>query len=124
MSGLDAEVIQRTLDGRLKISPDGTIRESSRYLLVGRESATRPEPVQAAWLYAQMVRWGQTRIDAEALKTAMAVFRPDLYDAALGRGRGDGAAAAAPFTAFAGPTFDPTDIAGYLASFAVARRAP
>ena len=35
--GVDAEVIQRTLDGRLKISPDGTRRESSRYLLVGRE---------------------------------------------------------------------------------------
>ncbi len=28
--GVDAEVVQRTLDGRLKISPDGTIRESSR----------------------------------------------------------------------------------------------
>jgi two-component system, oxyanion-binding sensor len=122
--GVDAEVIQRTLDGRLKISPDGTVRESSRYLLVGREGATRPEPAQAAWLYAQMVRWGQTRIDAEALKTAMGVFRPDLYDAALGRGRGDGTAAAAPFTAFAGPIFDPADIAGYLASFTVARRAP
>src|SRR5258708_34578634 len=26
--GVDADVIQRTLDGRLKISPDGTIRES------------------------------------------------------------------------------------------------
>jgi two-component system, oxyanion-binding sensor len=122
--GVDAEVIQRTLDGRLKISPDGTIRESSRYLLIGREGATRPEPVQAAWLYAQMVRWGQSRIDAEALRTAMAVFRPDLYDAALGRGRGDGTAVAAPFTAFDGPIFDPADIAGYLASFAVARRAP
>ena len=34
--GVDADVIQRTLDGRLKISPDGTMRESSRYLLVGR----------------------------------------------------------------------------------------
>jgi two-component system, oxyanion-binding sensor len=122
--GVNAEVIQRTLDGRLKISPDGTIRESSRYLLIGREGATRPEPVQAAWLYAQMVRWGQTRIDAEALRTAMAVFRPDLYDAALGRGRGEGAPAMAPFSAFDGPTFDPADIAGYLASFAVVRRAP
>ncbi|HBY26990.1 MAG TPA: nitrate transporter, partial [Bradyrhizobium sp.] len=35
--GVDASVIQRTLDGRLKISPDGTMRESNRYLLVGRE---------------------------------------------------------------------------------------
>ena len=82
--GVDADVIQRTLDGRLKISPDGTMRESSRYLLVGREGAARPDPVQAAWLYAQMVRWGQAAISPEALKTAKAVFRPDLYDAALG----------------------------------------
>jgi two-component system, oxyanion-binding sensor len=121
--GVNAEVIQRTLDGQLKISADGTIRESSRYLLVGREGAARPEPVQAAWLYAQMVRWGQTTIDAEALKTAMAVFRPDLYDAALGR-RGEGTPAPVPFSAFAGPAFDPVDIAGYLASFTVARRVP
>jgi two-component system, oxyanion-binding sensor len=118
--GVDAELIRRTLDGRLKISPDGTIRESGRYLLVGREGASRPEPVQAAWLYAQMVRWGQAGIDAEALKTAMAVFRSDLYDTALGRRGGSGTAA---FGAFSGPTFDPTDIASYLASFAVARRA-
>ena len=83
--GVDAEVIQRTLDGRLKISPDGTMRESSRYLLVGRQGAARPDPAQAAWLYAQMVRWGQTSVSPEALKVAMAVFRPDLYDAALGR---------------------------------------
>src|SRR5438309_1812412 len=82
--GVDADVIQRTLDGHLKISPDGTMRESSRYLLVGREGAARPDPVQAAWLYAQMVRWGQASISPEALKTAMGVFRPDLYEAALG----------------------------------------
>ena len=44
--GVDAEVIQRTLTGRLKISPDGTFRESGRYLLVGREGAGRPDPVQ------------------------------------------------------------------------------
>src|ERR1700720_1274274 len=46
--GVGADVIQRTLDGHLKISPDGTMRESSRYLLVGREGAARPDPVQAA----------------------------------------------------------------------------
>lgn len=59
--GVDASVIQRTLDGRLKISPDGTMRESNRYLLVGREAAARPDPAQAAWLYAQMVRWSTLR---------------------------------------------------------------
>jgi NitT/TauT family transport system ATP-binding protein len=119
--GVDAEVIQRTLDGRLKISPDGTMRESSRYLLVGREGAARPDPVQAAWLYAQMVRWGQAAISPEALRTAQAVFRPDLYDAALGR---EGKLADAPgaIGAFAGPAFDANDIAGHLAAFAIGRQ--
>jgi NitT/TauT family transport system ATP-binding protein len=119
--GVDAEVIQRTLDGRLKISPDGTMRESSRYLLVGREGAARPDPVQAAWLYAQMVRWGQTSISPEALETAMAVFRPDLYDAALGR-EGKAADTSDAVGAFAGPAFDANDIAGHLAAFQIGRR--
>ena len=119
--GVDAEVIQRSLTGRLKIAPEGAVRESGRYLLVGREGAGRPDPVQAAWLYAQMVRWGQTALSPEALRTAMAVFRPDLYDAALGRAGDD--QASTPFGAFAGPAFDPTDVGGYLASFEVGRRA-
>lgn len=119
--GVDAEVVLRTLDGRLKISPDGTYRESSRYLLVGREGAGRPDPVQAAWLYAQMVRWGQTALSPEALKTAMGVFRPDLYDAALGQGGADSAPNGG-VGAFAGPSFDPEDIGGYLASFEVGRQ--
>jgi NitT/TauT family transport system ATP-binding protein len=118
--GVDADVIQRTLDGRLKISPDGTMRESSRYLLVGRDAA-RPEPVQAAWLYAQMVRWGQASISPEALKTAHAVFRPDLYDAALGR-EGKPAEETDTVGAFAGPAFDSNDIAGHLAAFEIGRR--
>ena len=119
--GVDAEVIQRTLDGRLKISPDGTMRQSGRYLLVGREGAARPEPVQAAWLYAQMVRWGQTAYSPDALKTAMGVFRPDLYDAALGRDR-KAAGTSEAIGAFAGPPFNPDDIAGHLAAFAIRRQ--
>ena len=120
--GVDADTVRRTLDGRLKISPDGEVRESSRYLLVGREDTARPDPAQAAWLYAQMVRWGQTPISADALRSAMGVFRADLYDAALKR-RDAGAAAPASLGAFAGPEFDPADIDGYLASFEIGRRA-
>ncbi|MGB8402033.1 CmpA/NrtA family ABC transporter substrate-binding protein [Bradyrhizobium sp.] len=116
--GVDASVIQRTLDGRMKISPDGTTRESSRYLLVGREGAARPDPVQAAWLYAQMVRWGQTALRPEALKTATGVFRPDLYDAASARPENPVHASDA-IGAFAGPAFDPNDIQGHLAAFRI-----
>ena len=98
------------------------MRDSSRYLLVGREGADRPEPSQAAWLYSQMVRWGQTAISRDALATAMAVFRPDMYDAALGKAAP--AAPPAPFTAFAGPSFDAGNIEGYLAALAAPRRTP
>jgi two-component system, oxyanion-binding sensor len=120
--GVDAEVILRTLDGRLKISPDGTIRESGRYLLVAREGASRPDPVQAAWLYAQMARWGQTSVSPAALATAKAVFRPDLYDAALGTSVSFDDGSIGSIGAFAGPAFNPDDIAGYLASLKVPRR--
>jgi ABC-type nitrate/sulfonate/bicarbonate transport system substrate-binding protein len=119
--GVDADVILRTLDGRLKISPDGTMRESSRYLLVGREGAARPDPVQAAWLYAQMVRWGQASISPEALDVAKAVFRPDLYDAALGLEGNARKASSDAIGAFAGPAFDASDIAGHLAAFKIGR---
>jgi NitT/TauT family transport system ATP-binding protein len=121
--GVDADVIRRTLDGRLKISPDGTTRESSRYLLVGREAAGRPDPMQAAWLYAQMVRWGQASISPEALQIARSVFRPDLYDAALGR-KGIPAGTSGAIGAFAGPPFEADDIAGHLAAFAIGRWKP
>jgi NitT/TauT family transport system ATP-binding protein len=122
--GVDADVIQRTLDGRLKVAPDGTIRTSSRYLLVGREGAARPDPAQAAWLYAQMIRWGQTSFSPEGLKAAKAVFRPDLYDAALGAGRQSEPTSQSAVGAFAGPAFDPDDIAGHLAAFKIGRRHP
>jgi len=120
--GVDAEVILRTLDGRLKISPDGTIRESGRYLLVAREGASRPDPMQAAWLYAQMARWGQTSVSPAALATAKAVFRPDLYDAALGTSVSFDDSSIGSIGAFAGPAFNSDDVAGYLASFKVPRR--
>ncbi len=119
--GVDAEVIRRTLTGRLKVSPDGTVRESTRYLLVGRESAARPDPVQAAWLYAQMVRWGQAVYSAEALKTAKAVFRADLYDAALGHPDKPAHGVRDGVGAFDGPAFDADDIRAHLAAMVIKR---
>src|SRR5262245_36713147 len=47
--GASADVIARTLDGRMKVSPDGAVRVSDRYLMIGRNAAGRPDPVQAAW---------------------------------------------------------------------------
>ncbi|OYU90561.1 MAG: nitrate transporter [Bradyrhizobiaceae bacterium PARB1] len=118
--GVSPEVLLRTLDGKLKVSPDGTWRESGRYLLVGREHAGRPDPAQAAWLYAQMVRWGQTAISPQALATAKAVFRPDLYDAAVGEAGTISHGGEDAVGAFAGPAFDPDRIEAHLAAFEIA----
>jgi NitT/TauT family transport system ATP-binding protein len=116
--GCDAEVIMRSLTGRLKVSPDGTVRASDRYLLIGRANAARPDPVQAAWLYAQMVRWRQAELKDTLLAEALAVLRPDVYD------RANGTTEALPpgepadrIGAFAGPPFDPRNVAAHLAAW-------
>jgi two-component system, oxyanion-binding sensor len=120
--GVAGEVVRRTLDGRIKIAPDGTVRASDRYLLVGRKGAARPDDVQAAWLYAQMVRWGQAPLSAEMLAGAKAVFRPNLFDAALNEERPDRTGEPADgIGAFAGPAFDPNDIPGYLSAWQIRR---
>ena len=117
------DAIRRSLDGRLKTVPDGGGREIARYLMIGRKGAARPDPVQAAWLYAQMVRFGQAPLSPDLLAAAKAVFRPDLFDAAL---------AAPPLDlsgepedrigAFAGGAFDADDIARYLETWRAAAK--
>jgi NitT/TauT family transport system ATP-binding protein len=117
-----AEVIRRTLDGRMKVAPDGAMRIDKRYLLVGRDRAARPDARQAGWLYAQMVRWGQAPLSPELLAAAEGVVRPDLYDAALpGLEASSGSEPADGIGAFMGPRFDPADISGYLSHWAIKR---
>ena len=119
-----AEVIRRTLDGRLKVSPDGTFRSSDRYLLVGRAQAARPDPVQAAWLYAQMVRWGQVlmsaRITCRSAKRHSGPISTIAFSGQTRRCRAgeptDGVGA------FTGPAFDPDDIDAHLDGWKIRRR--
>jgi NitT/TauT family transport system ATP-binding protein len=117
------EITRRTLDGRLKVSPDGGYRENERYLMVGRRGAARPDRAQASWLYAQMVRWGQAPLSKELLLAARETFRPDIYDQVLGAGDlppdgepKDGVGA------FDGPEFDALDLEKHLAPWKIRRR--
>ena len=120
--GTTSELVVRTLTGNLKTSPDGSIRKSDRYIVVGPDGANRPDPLQAAWAYAQVVRWGQAPLSEELQATAESVFRPDLYDAALGDTRTPGRGIEREgIGAFVGPQFDASDIAGYLASWRAKR---
>jgi ABC-type nitrate/sulfonate/bicarbonate transport system substrate-binding protein len=112
-----AEIIALTLSGELELSADGATRSDQRYIMIGG-AVSRPDPVQAAWLYAQMVRWGQAPLSEDARVAAHAVFRPDLFDAATGvapalpnGGPRDGVGA------FVGPEFSAADVAGYVAGW-------
>lgn len=109
----DAGIIRAVLGGRLTMFTGGPVREHANYMLFSRNGAARPDLGQAAWLYAQMVRWGQAAISADALAVAKSVFRSDLYDAAVGATE-PGATA---IGAFAGPVLEGDDIAGYLGGF-------
>ena len=63
-------LVVRSLTGNLKISPEGAIRADNRYMLIGGDGVNRPDPVQAAWLYAQIVRWGQSVLTDELCAVA------------------------------------------------------
>jgi ABC-type nitrate/sulfonate/bicarbonate transport system substrate-binding protein len=110
--GVDAQMIRRTLEGRLHVNAEGEERSDARYLVIGKDGASRPDPSQAAWLYAQMLRWGQTHYSPAALESVNSVWRADLYDAALGE-------ASAPAAPVLGLDFDARDLRPYLNGFAI-----
>jgi len=104
-----AEVVRRTLSGRLKMSVAGAERTDARYVLIGG-AAARPDPMQAAWLYAQMVRWGQALSAPDLLAAARDVFSPATYDTVVGAQGGADDEPADGVGAFAGAPFDPARI--------------
>jgi ABC-type nitrate/sulfonate/bicarbonate transport system substrate-binding protein len=114
--GVDAELIRRVLTGRLRVNGRET-RERMDYLIIGEESAMRPDPRQAEWIYAQMLRWRQTRYSPAMADRAKSVLRPDLFDAAIG-----GSHDRRDIAAFAGPSFDGRSYGDYLAGFTIGQR--
>ena len=108
--GVEREALRRTLDGRL-----GAGAESKDYLLFGDRANGRPDRYQAAWLYAQMLRWGQAKFSPEQLRVAESVFTPTFFDAAAGVASETGTQ---PIRAFAGAAFE-KDIKSYLSAFAI-----
>ncbi|MDB5600555.1 MAG: nitrate transporter [Xanthobacteraceae bacterium] len=118
--GVARDIIRGALDGRLRTARGGPVRTDKRYMLIGGGGVPRPDPVHAAWIYAQMVRWGQTPLSDDAMRDARAVYRPDLYDAALGLSDDD--IPTDSIEAFAGPAFDAQNIAAYLPAWNIGRQ--
>jgi NitT/TauT family transport system ATP-binding protein len=69
-----------------------------------------------------MVRWGQAPLSADLLAAAKAVFRPDLFDAALGASPPLPASEPSDgIGAFAGPPFDPDNVAAHISASKIRR---
>lgn len=79
---LSPELIERALTGRLAIHPAGDLRDVGDFVTFHSGAAGFPWQSQGAWIGGQMAaRLGLEREDA--MRRAGAVFRSDIYRAAL-----------------------------------------
>jgi ABC-type nitrate/sulfonate/bicarbonate transport system substrate-binding protein len=137
--GQPAELIERGLSGRIKLTPDGYSVEADNFLLLHRRAANFPWRSQALWIYSQLVRWGFVEASVEAQAAASAVFRSDIYRRALSGGAtpmpgaslkvegslgaehgvasNKGTLTLGPDRFFDGMVFDPSRISEYLTEF-------
>jgi len=137
---LDAPVdaVLRAITDRIRVVPGGAPIDYPDFMFQYREAANFPWRSQAAWLYAQMIRWDGRGYDAGEAAIAAGTFRPDLYRAALagsgaplpgassklegalggpiGAGSTQGRLMLGSDRFFDGRSFDPDDIPGYLAA--------
>jgi len=79
--------------------------------------AVRADCEHALWLYAQMVRWGQTPLSREAEQVVCRTYRPDLSATALGREMVDKRDENLP--PLDGIDFDAADVPGYIAALTI-----
>ena len=79
--------------------------------------AMRADGEHALWLYAQMVRWGQTPLSRDAEQAVRQTYRPDLLKDALGDVPSDELGKnAQPFD---GVPFAAGDVPGYIATLTI-----
>ncbi|QCI64888.1 CmpA/NrtA family ABC transporter substrate-binding protein [Phreatobacter stygius] len=110
-----AELIRRTIDGRLTFAPGDNPVAIPDFLRFDVPRAVRPDAGRFLWLYAQMVRWRQTRfspgavsrIRAWAVQGLAAATSHDMPDDVVGD----------PVGSRVEPAFDPDGIEAYLDGF-------
>jgi two-component system, oxyanion-binding sensor len=105
--GVSAELVERSLTGRLVIAADGAERIVPGFLRFHGGAAGFPWRSQAAWIGARLARrHGLNAIEAQTI--AAAVFRSDLYRLHLGPAGADLPAASAKVE---GSLTEPTPVA-------------
>jgi ABC-type nitrate/sulfonate/bicarbonate transport system substrate-binding protein len=80
--GIDPNLVGRALAGTVVVDPDGTERSAPRFVVFGA-AAERPLPAQADWFVERMREAGQIAPTPALTARARAIYRPDLYEAAL-----------------------------------------
>jgi two-component system, oxyanion-binding sensor len=105
------EIILPALTGSLQMG--SAQRNVPGFLSFDAPLSTMPEPVHAAWFYAQMVRWRQAGLSEQNLERAMKCFRPEIYAEAIGVQHHQLDEVGGFFD---GRIFDPKQIESYLAS--------
>jgi ABC-type nitrate/sulfonate/bicarbonate transport system substrate-binding protein len=116
--GAPAAILLRGLSNRLRLHPEGELRELQHFYVPASQAATFPWVSHALWFYSQMVRWKQIAFDESHVAQVRATYRPDLYRLALGKSVSDVPAMDTKIEGFFdGRRFDPDDLAAYLGEF-------
>jgi len=105
---LPAAMLAQSLAGEIP----GVRSRPDDFLYFGRDGAGRPRIEEALWLFAQMRRWGQLPGSPELETIVREVFRPELFDAAVGE-----SPLTESITAYDGVRFDGSSVVDYLARF-------
>lgn len=68
-----------------RVAADPAVIEASLVDIVYEaDGASAPQPIHAAWMLSQMMRWGHVAPEVDIARVAARVYRPDLHAAAAG----------------------------------------
>lgn len=112
---IPADLVRRSFDGGLVFAPGGRPIAIADYLRFDAPQAVRPSVGRFTWLYAQMVRWGQTDFDPATLARIGAFADAGPYEAS-GAPRG-AEPTGDPVGSRIEAAFDPAEIEAYLGRF-------
>ncbi len=73
------EALLPSLTGRLEVAPGGAVRSLPDFHVFHRFAATFPWRSHAAWMVAQMLRWGQLEKAVDVRAIAAAVYWTELH---------------------------------------------
>ena len=121
--GVPEAILGRALTNDLDRGTGRMGNSAAQAIIFKKEDANVPRHAHAAWLLAQMIRWGQVRAPFDIAEIARETYRPDLHLEAVS-GAGSATCDALASTAidaafFAAEHFDPDAPLAYLAGLAM-----